>query len=152
MEDFSLVLRELSDPDVEVRRRASLVLEREARKVSVQRRKDALGNRTATQAICRALADPDRVVAQNAVIALAEISRRYFKDDSAYPAVIPLLTSPDQLTRQWAACAAVTLRGEASWPDVAPLLQDRSAKVRAAVALLAKALEEGGAEAGTFPT
>ena len=131
------MLRELSDADVDVRRRASIFLEREARKASVQGRKNALGNRTATRAIIRALADTDRVVARNAVIALAEISRRYFKDDSAYPALVPLLGSPDQLTRQWAANAAVTLGGEVSWPDVAPLVRDRSAKVRAAVVCLA---------------
>ena len=137
MEDLLSVLRALSDVDVGMRRRASIALEREARKVSVQGRKNALGNRTVTRALIGALADADRVVALNAVIAIAEISRRYFKDDRAYPAVVQLLGSSDQLTRQWAANAAVTLQGEVSWPDVAPLVKDRSAKVRAAVVLLA---------------
>lgn len=134
--DFTLVLQELSDADVGVRRKASSALEREARKVSAQERRNALGNRTATRAIICALTDTDRIVARNAVIAIAEVSRRYFKDDRAYDAVIPLLDSPDQLTRQWAANAAVALRGEESWPHVAPLVQDRSAQVRAAVLLL----------------
>lgn len=137
MKDLPELLRDLKAADVKVRHTASRALEREARKVSVQGRKDVLGTRTVTRALISALGDTDRTVIQNAVIALAEISRRYFQDDRAYSAIVRLIDSPDQLTRNWAATAAITLRGEAGWPDVSPLMRDRSAKVRAAVILLA---------------
>ena len=137
VEELGAALRDLRSPEPAKRLAASRALERAARMVSNADRKKALGRRVATAALVKAFGDGDPKVVQNSMIALAEISRRYFKDDRAYPAVVRLLGSPDHLTRNWAATAAVTLtlRGEASWPDVSPLVRDRSAKVRAAVIL-----------------
>ena len=125
VEELETALRDLSSTESAKRLVASRVLERAARMVNNSVREKALGHPSATAAITKSLWDDDPKVVQNSVIALAEISRRYFKDDRAYPAVILLLSSPDQLTRRWAANAAVTLRGELSWPEVAPLVRDR---------------------------
>lgn len=133
MDELTSALRDLGAADASKRLAASRTLERAARKVSIAARKEALGCRSATAALAKAFDDDDPKVAQNAVIALAEISRRYFKDDQVYPAFVKQLSNPDALTRLWAAQAAVTLRGIAALSDVAPLARDRSAKVRAEV-------------------
>ena len=104
--------------------------------VSTEATKAALGRRTVTAALVESFADTEAEVVRNAVVAVSEISRRYLKDDRAYPAVVRLLGSPDQATRLWAANAAVVLREGASLGDVSPLVRDRSAKVRAEIVRL----------------
>lgn len=136
MEELATALDDLSAPEASRRLAASRVLERVARMVSNAHRERALGHSTATAALVKAFGDDDPKVVQNAVIALAEVSRRYFKDDRAYPAFVRQFVSPDALTRSWAVQAAVTLRGVASLPDVLPMGRDRSAKVRAEVVRL----------------
>lgn len=136
METLGAALQDLSSPEPARRLAASRALERAARRVSIAARKEALGTPAATAALATALGDEDPKVVQNAVIALAEISRRYFKDDRAYPALVRQLGSPDPLTRAWAATATVTLRGAVALPDVLPLARDRSARVRAEVVRL----------------
>lgn len=133
MRELASALADLSAADALKRLAASCVLERAARMESSASRKEALGCRTVTAALIKALQDTEANVVLNAVIAIAEISRRYFKDDLAYPAVVRLLGSPQQLTRTWAIAAAVVLREASSLPDVLPLARDKSAKVRAEV-------------------
>ena len=133
MEELTAALGDLSAAAASSRLAASRVLERAARSESNANRQQALGHRTATAALVKALGDGDLKVVQNAVIALAEISQRYFKDDRAYRPLVRELDSADALTRLWAVRATVTLRGAASLPDVLPLARDRSAKVRAEV-------------------
>ena len=133
MEELTAALGDLSAAAASKRLAASRVLERAARRVSNADRRKALGRRAATAALVTALDDGDAKVVRNAVIALAEIGRRYFKDDRAYPPLVRQFGSADALTRLWAVQAAVTLRGAASLPDVLPLARDRSAKVRAEV-------------------
>ena len=131
---------DLHSPEALKRLFASEVLERAARMVSSKILMEALGRGTVTAALAKALGDPDQKVVRNAVIAIAEIGRRYLKDDRAYPSVVRLFTSPDALTRLWALEAAVVLRAAASLPDISQLLRDRSAKVRAGVVRLALGL------------
>lgn len=120
---------------------ASRTLERATRRVGNAARKEALGAPAVIAILIDACGDDDPRVVQNAVIALAEISRRYFKDERAYPAVVRQLSSPDALTRRWAVQAAVTIRGAAALPDVLPLAQDRSAKVRPEVVRVVAGLD-----------
>lgn|GEM_PF-4338537 len=133
MKELASALADLSAAEASKRLAASRVLERAARMESNASRKEALGCRTVTEALIKALEDTEANVVQNALIAIAEIGRRYFKDDLAYPTVVRLLGSPQQLTRNWAIAAAVVLREAASLPDVLPLARDKSAKVRAEV-------------------
>ena len=138
--ELASALIDLQATEASKRLAASRVIERAARMVSNEVRQKAMGRRAVTGALTKALGDTDTKVVQNAIIAVAEISRRYFKDDRVYPSVVRLLGSPDQLTRLWAASAAVVLREGASLPDVSPLVRDRSAKVRAEVVRLALGL------------
>ena len=133
---MATALIDLRAPEASKRLAASRVIERAARMASTEARKVALGRRTVTAALVEAFGDTEAEVVRNAVIAVSEISRRYLKDDRAYPAVVRLLGSPDQATRLWAANAAVGLRDGASLGDVSPLVRDRSAKVRAEVVRL----------------
>ncbi len=140
VQELATALVDLRAAEASKRLAASQVIERAARMVSSGVLKEALGRRTVTAAVTEALGDTEPKVVQNAIIAIAEIGRRYLKDDRAYPSVVRLLGSPDPLTRLWAAKAAVVLREGASLSDVVPLVRDRSAKVRAEVVLLALGL------------
>lgn len=74
--------------------------------------------------------DPDPKVAEQAVAAVAEATRRYFKDDRAYPGVLRLLKSKRRFTRYWAIEAARWLRGQRCLEDVLPLIGDKAKQVR----------------------
>jgi HEAT repeat protein len=128
--DPTKVLRDLRHADASVRLAASQIVQKEAFRVSSNRVLAWLGNRRATTPLIAALDDPDAKVAGYAVMALAEITRRYFKDDRAYPGVVRLLQSKSARSRSWAAAAAVCLRGQKSIDDVLPLCRDRVKNVR----------------------
>ena len=133
-------LADLHAPEAAKRVAASQVIERAARMESSRARQKALGRRTVTAALIGVFDDAEAEVVRNAVVAIAEIGRRYLKDDRAYPAVVRLLGNSDAITRLWAVEAAVVLRGWASLGDVSPLARDRSAKVRAGVIRLVAGL------------
>jgi HEAT repeat protein len=87
----------------------------------------------ATQALrnlTEALDDRDPEVAEEAALALAEVTERYFREDRGYAGVVRLLKSKREPTRARAVQTAVKLRGESGVDDVLPLLRDRSARVR----------------------
>ena len=76
MEELASTLADLCAPEASKRLAASRVMERAARMESNAARKEALGCRTVTAALIKALRDTEANVVQNAVIAIAEISRR----------------------------------------------------------------------------
>jgi hypothetical protein len=69
----------------------------------------------------------------NAVVALAQITRHYYKDDRAYVKLLNLVHSKQPATSRWAIDALLNLCGEASLDDVLPLCGSPSQEVRAAV-------------------
>ena len=127
------VLSELTSPDASVRLKASKHLESELRKAATAQRKELFGNESATSALLMALDDPDARVVHNAVVALAQITRSYFKDDRIYARMLPLAHSKHPLTARWAIEALIHLREEASLDDVLPLCTDPSQEARAMV-------------------
>jgi HEAT repeat protein len=127
------VLLDLRDADAAVRLAASKIVQKEAFKVSSKRTLEWLGKRQATTPLIALLDDSDPKIAKYAVMAIAEITRRYFKDDRAYPKVVPLLHSEDAVTRMWATGAALQLRGQKSLDDILPLCRDRVKNVRHSV-------------------
>jgi HEAT repeat protein len=131
MQEPIKALEELRDPRPEVRIKAARWLAREALGESLVVRQKWMGNRGTTGPLIEALDDPEPEVAYNAVVAIAEISRRYFRDGRAYPRVIPLLRSKRRQTRFWAVDAARWLRGKRCLDEILPLVRDRSALVRA---------------------
>jgi len=128
--DPNTVLRNLRAKNGSVRLAAAKTVQAEAFKESSKRGLAWLGNRRATTPLIALLDDPDPKVAEYAVMALAEIARRYFKDDRAYPGIVRLLNSKAARTRSWAATAAIVLRGQRSLDDVLPLCRDRVKNVR----------------------
>jgi HEAT repeat protein len=133
MQEAAQALQDLRDPDPMARMRAARWLAREALDESLVVRQAWMGNRGTTGPLIEALDDPESEVIENAVAAIAEISRRYFRDDRAYPAVVRLLRSKRRGTRFWAVAAAANLRGARCMDDVLPLIHDRSALVRGEV-------------------
>jgi HEAT repeat protein len=127
------VLRDLSSPEASVRLKASKQLESELRKAATEQRRKQFGNKNATSLVMGALDDPDPKVVHNAVVALAQITRHYFKDDRAYAKLVNLVHSKLPLTSRWAIDALLHLRGEASLDDVLPLCKSPSPEARAAV-------------------
>ena len=75
MEELTAALGDLSAAAASSRLAASRVLERAARSESNANRQQALGHRTATAALVKALGDGDLKVVQNAVIAVARQAR-----------------------------------------------------------------------------
>jgi HEAT repeat protein len=131
--DATKLLRDLSSSDATVRFKASKQLESELRKAATEQRREQFGNRKATTPLIAALDDPDPRVVHNGVVALAQISRHYFKDDRAYPRLLGLMHSEHPLTTRWVIDALIQLRGEASLDDVLPLCVDPSQEARAMV-------------------
>lgn len=127
------VLRDLNSPRASVRLKASENLERELRKAATAHGKKQFGNKNATSLVMTALDDPDPKVVHNAVVALAQITRNYFKDDRAYSKLLNLVHSKQPLTSRWAIDGLLHLRGEASLDDVLPLCTSPSQDARAAV-------------------
>jgi HEAT repeat protein len=123
-------LRNLSDPDPAVRLQAARWLTKKALGETSIEVAAWLANAQAVSPIIAALDDPDPRVAEEAVITIAETSRRYYKDVRAYPGVIRLLKSNRRHTRMWAVDAARWLRGKRCLKDILPLLDDRSRNVR----------------------
>jgi hypothetical protein len=124
-------LRNLSDPDPAVRLRAARWITRTAALGETSNEVEGwIANAAAMSPIIAALDDPDPRVAEEAVITVAEASRKYFKDDRAYPGVVRLLKSKRALTRMWAVEAAHWLRGKRCLDDVLPLVEDKAAKVK----------------------
>jgi len=126
-------LLDLSSADAAVRLKVSKQLESELRKAATQQRKEQFGNSNVTTPLITALDDPDPKVVHNVVVALAQISRHYFKDDRAYPKLLGLVQSKHPLTTRWVIDALIQLRGEASLDDVLPLCTDPSPEARAMV-------------------
>jgi hypothetical protein len=120
----------LHDPDPAVRLRTAREVAKQALAETSNDIEARLGNGDITGALTEALADPDPRVVEEAVIAIAEITRRYFRDEGAYPAVVGVLQSKRHLARQWAVTAASQLRGARCLDDVLPLLNDKAAGVR----------------------
>jgi HEAT repeat protein len=131
--DAAKLLRDLGSRDAAIRLKASKQLESELRKAATKQRQLQFGNREVTALFIAALDDSDPKVVHNGVVALAQISRHYFKDDRAYPKLLGLVHSEHPLTTRWVIDALVQLRGEASLDDVLPLCADPSAEARAMV-------------------
>jgi HEAT repeat protein len=128
-------LRNLSDPSAAVRLKAAKWLSKQASAAPPHVGESWLGTTATTAPLVAALRDPDPQVAEEAILAIGEIARRYFRDDNAYPGVVRLLRSKRPLTRARAAQAAAALRGERCLDDVLPLLRSRDAPVRQKVLL-----------------
>jgi HEAT repeat protein len=120
----------LADPDPAVRKKAVRWIANEGLGEWWNIRKAWMRNREITALLIRALDDADAEVVENAVVALAMIAGRYFRDDRAYRGMVRQLQSKRRITREWAVQGAVNLRGAKAIDDVLPLLQDRSARVR----------------------
>ena len=127
------VLRELSSPDAATRLKASKQLESDLRNSATEQRRKQFGSAKVTSEFIAALDDPDPKVVHNAVVALAQITRNYFKDDRAYTKLLSLVRSKHPLTSRWAIDAVIHLREEASLSDVLPLCTDPSQEARAMV-------------------
>src|SRR5262249_13073321 len=123
----------LRDPDPAVRKKVVRWIVSEAYGEWMNIRKAWMANREVSALLIGALDDADAEGGENAVVALAMIARRYFRDDRAYPGMVRQLQSKKQLTRGCAAEGALALRGVRALDDVLPLLRDRSVKVRQAV-------------------
>ena len=129
--DPAKLLRDLGSPDAPARLKASKQLESELRKAATEQRREQFGNRQVTTALIALLDDPDPKVVHNGVVALAQISRHYFKDDRAYARLRGLVHSDHPLTTRWVIDALLQLRGKASLDDVLPLCADPSQEARA---------------------
>lgn len=125
------VVQDLSSTDGKVRLKASKQLESELRKGVNKQRQDQFGNKETTSALIGLLDDLDPNIAHNAVVALTQVSRSYFKDDRAYAKLLGLVHSKHPLTTRWVIDALIQLRGEASLNDVLPLCADPSQETRA---------------------
>ncbi len=124
-------LRNLSDPDPAVRLKAARWITKTAALSETSNEVEAwIANAEAMGPIIAALDDPDPKVAEEAVITVAEVSRKYFKDARAYPGVVRLLQSKRALARMWAIEAAHWLRGKRCLEDVLPLVEDKAANVK----------------------
>src|SRR5579864_9245615 len=123
-------LRNLSDPDPAVRLRAAKWIAKQALGETSNEVEAWIANAEAMSPIIAALDDPDPKVAEEAVITVAEATRRYFKDHRAYRGVLRLLKSKRALTRMWAVEAARWLLGKRCLDDVLPLLNDKAKNVR----------------------
>jgi hypothetical protein len=86
-------LRHLSDPDPAVRLKAARWLAKQALGETSNEVEAWISNTEAMSPIIAALEDPDPKIAEEAVIAVAEFTRRYFRDDRAYPGVVRLFQS-----------------------------------------------------------
>lgn len=123
-------LRAISDPDPAVRLRAAKWIAKQTLGETSNEVEAWIANAAAMTPIIAALDDSDPRVAENAVIAVALATQRYFKDRRAYPGVLRLLKSKRALTRMWAVEAARWLRGKGCLDDVLPLLDDKAKNVR----------------------
>ena len=146
-------MRDLSDRDPALRLKAAKWIKKTAALSETSNEVEAwIANADAMGMIIAALDDPDPQVAEDAVITVAVASRKYFKDDRAYPGVVRLLKSKRALTRMWAIEAAHWLRGKRCLEDVLPLVEDKAANVKkdalgvAAVAVEGRKLKPGQRE------
>jgi HEAT repeat protein len=139
-------LRKLRDPDPVVRLRAAKWLAKQALGETSNEVEAWIANAQAMSPIIAALDDQDPKVAEEAVIAVAEFTRRYFRhhrapggpvrpdpDDRAYPCVVRLFQAKSIQTRAWAIEATGWLRGARCINDILPMLQDKAARVRNSV-------------------
>jgi HEAT repeat protein len=139
-------LRKLRDPDPVVRLRAAKWLAKQALGETSNQVEAWIANTQAMSPIIAALDDQEPKVAEEAVIAIAEFTRRYFRhhrapagpvrpdpDDRAYPGVVRLFQAKSIQTRAWAVEAAGWLRGARCIDDTLPMLQDKAARVRNSV-------------------
>jgi HEAT repeat protein len=125
------LLRDLDSADAAVRLKASKQLETELRKAATKQRREHFGNVEVTTLLIAALEDPEPRVVHGCVVALAQVTRHYFKDDRAYAPLLGLLSNEQPLTTGWVIDALIHLRGEASLDDVLPLCAAPSPQVRA---------------------
>jgi HEAT repeat protein len=140
----------LRDPDPAVRLQAAREFSKQALAETSNETEARLGNSDVTGALIEALGDSDPRVAAEAVIAVAEVTRRYFRDERAYPGVVRLFQSKSIQTRAWAVEAAGALRGAGCLNDILPLLRDRASGVRNAVlGVISQACEETQPDAAT---
>ena len=144
MNDPAAMVAALSGSDPASKLEAARWLAEEACRESSKIREVWIAEPAVAAALVATLADPDAAIAENALIALAEISRRYKCDPAGFPAVLPLLRSKRQLTRRWAVMAAALLGGEKSLDAVLSLFRDRAAGVRdSAVSAAHRLVTEG---------
>jgi HEAT repeat protein len=136
-------LRNLSDPDPIVRLKAAKWLAKQALGETSNEVEAWIANAKAMSPIIAALDDSDPKVAEEAIIAVAEATRRYIKDYRAYAGVLRLLKSKRALTRMWAVVAARWLRGKRCLDDVLPLLDDKAKNVRQKVLVVITATAGG---------
>jgi HEAT repeat protein len=136
-------LRNLSDPDPAVRLNSAKWLAKQALAETSNAVEAWIANAHAMNPIIAALDDPDSKVAEQAIIAVAEFSRRYYKDGRAYPGVVRLLRSKRRFSRFWAVAAARWLRGKRCLDDVLPLLNDKAKHVRREVLRAITGLADG---------
>lgn len=125
------LLQDLASADASLRLKASKQLESQLRGTVTKQRQEQFGNKKVTTPLIAALDDPDPDVVHNVVVALAQITRNYCKDDRAYAKLLAQVHSEHPLTTRWAIDALIQLRGELSLDDVLPLCTDRSQEVRA---------------------
>ena len=124
---------ELQSAHGSVRLNAVRSVAREALKETSKQRQEWLNDPRMTTPLLELLEDPAPEVSEQAVIAIAQIAKRYFRDLRALPLVLRLTRSGRQLTRFWAVSAVSYLGGTSSLDDLLPLLNDRAPKVRAEV-------------------
>jgi HEAT repeat protein len=135
-------LRNLNDPDPDVRYQAAKWIARQARRETSNLIEFWLANKRATGALTKALGDTDERVVEEAAVAINHTTSRYFADARAFPALLRLLKSKRPLTRISAVSAAAPLGGEKSIQHVLPLLEDPVGSVRFAAVVALHSLTE----------
>jgi hypothetical protein len=106
----------------------------------------------ASQPLIERLSDTDKEVAVQALLVLTRLVWRYFPDQRARAALLPLLSSPDQERRLSTIGTLAWLRSEESVEPLAPLLAEGTDQDRLAVAAsLASVLNENQSSLQQIP-
>lgn len=124
-------LNQLKSSSTALRLRAVRYIDAQARCEPTVAREAWLKDPRTTTPLLEALQDIDPRVIEEAACALAMICSRYFQDMRAYKPLVELLKSPRAVTRLAAVEGIGLLFGDDCLQHMLPLLQDKSAKVRA---------------------
>jgi HEAT repeat protein len=126
-------LKDLKSSDPAERLRAARAISRQALKMPTREREAWLKDPRTMSPLIEALEDSEPRVVEEAVTAVEEICRRYYRDQRAYPRLVRLLQSKSATTRYCAVKGVGILGGEGSFEEILPLLKDRAVKVRTQV-------------------
>jgi HEAT repeat protein len=126
-------LKQLKSSDSAERLRAARAISRQALKMPTRERSAWLKDPRTMSPLIEALEDCNSRVVEEAVIAVEEIIRRYYRDRRAYPQLVRLLQSKSATTRYWAVEGVGLLGGKDSLEEILPLLKDHAVKVRSQV-------------------